>query len=685
MLILQKPTTRSPLTLTTFRKPFIGACACSLFFLGSPALLAQNLDADEILGLGIEALMNIEIVSASKYRQPLSDAASAVFVITQEDIRRSGAANIPEALRLAPGLQVARLDASRYAITARGFNGRFANKLLVLMDGRSIYTPTFSGVYWENLGPIVNEVERIEVIRGPGASVWGANAVNGVINIITKNAKDTLGSQIQVRAGNDKQPIATARYGLTLGDKAALRLTGRFARYDESVTKDGRRATDDGQLGGGNFRLDWQPTAADNVQLQGGFSRGEFGQDLVIPDVRPPYSRAVNTDARNTTAHFLTRWDHLLSSSSQVGVQFSYQRDDVEDVFLARNRDTLNVDFQHTLDMGPAHRLIWGLGYRYSEDHFTNSPLAHFVPDDRADHLVNLFIQDERLFFEDQLRFTLGSKFEYNSYTGIEIQPSVRLLWTPDARQRLWGAVSRAARTPSRVEDSIRLDNLVIPPNPLTPLPLVGVLTGNRGLDAEEVWAFEAGYRNWLGEHLSFDVATFYNRYNELIGYELGAVRLGQRDNIPVLIQPLNFVNIDGVATSYGLELAADWRVREGWRLQLAYGFIEDDLNDTFSTSPRHNVSLRSAFDLSARLELDVWLRYMDDVLIVTSRPNLNSAVDDYFALDLRLGWRASSDLELSIGAQNLLDNRHQESIQEFAGVPIEIERSLYGEVRWSF
>ncbi len=645
----------------------------------------------ELFALSLEELMQIEVTSVSKKAQQLADAAAAVFVITGEDIRRSGATSIPEALRLAPGLQVARIDANKWAISARGFNGRFANKLLVLIDGRSVYTPIFTGVFWDVQDTLLEDVERIEVIRGPGAALWGANAVNGVINIITKTAADTPGALVSAGGGSEENAFGTLRYGGALGENSHYRVYAKYFDRDGSVAPAGEELADEWSVVRGGFRLDGQGHGGSVWTLQGDAYDGESGDESLRATLEPPsFSRL--EEARNDLSggNLLARWGQRFSPTSDFQLQLYYDVTSREiEPFGKEQRHTFDADFHHRFALGNAQEILWGLGHRATRDQIDiRTTGIALEPERRTVHLFSGFVQDEIDLLKDRLHLILGSKLEHNDYTGLELQPNARLLWTPGARHTLWGAVSRAVRTPGRAEEDARFTLATQPPTPpLLPLPTQFTLEEGSNPDAEELLAFDLGYR-FSAAHFSLDVAAFYNLYDDLVTFEPGAPT-PQGTPVPTsLTVPLRIEN-KADAETYGVEVVADWRATPWWRLVGTYTFLQVQLHlDSDSNSvlgeraegnsPHHQFSLRSALDLPKGVELDLWLRYVDAL----SAPDIPS----YFTLDARLGWRPRPALELALVGQNLLDGQHTEFVDEFLFTrQAEIERGIYAKVTWWF
>lgn len=682
---------KKPRTARASQGPRTAAITLSALTCVAIATGPARAHATDLTRFSIEELMNIEVISAAKLAQPLQDAAAAVFVITADDIRRSGATSVPEALRLAPGVEAARIDSSRWSVTIRGFSGRFANKLLVLIDGRSIYTPLFSGVHWEVQDLPLDDIERIEVIRGPGGSLWGANAVNGIINIITKHPRDTQGGLMTLTAGDEERAIAGVRYGGKLGDDAQYRVYGRFRERDGLVTPDGRDAGDDWRIGKGGFRLDWTPSTTDVVTVQGDLYEADFDQNFVTPSLAPPYAVRQLATLDASGGSLQARWEHRYSATSRMSLQAYYQYEDRSDPLYIADLDTFDLDFQHSFALGDRQEIVWGLGYRRNQDQFTDTAVSTVDPKDLTTELFSAFVQDQLELIPGRLRLTGGVKFEHNDFTGWEWQPSVRALWTPHPDHRLWAAASRAVRTLSRGEQDARINAFTAPPSPFTGnLPVLVSLFGSRQLDPEELIAYEIGYRARLSERFSVDATLFHYDYDRILNGNPGTPVLETEPWPPHLLLPINFNNAASGAKS-GFELAADWRPSRQWRLRLAYSYLDSDLNrddngdPVYTDGSRQQVSLFSSWNPREDLDVDLWWRYVDGNetnLVSLSSPN---KIDPYSSLDLRLAWRPREDLELSLVGANLLDDGHLEFVQEAYGFPVEVERSIHGQVKWSF
>jgi iron complex outermembrane receptor protein len=642
--------------------------------------------------LSLEELTRLEVTSVSRKSQKVSDAAAAVFVITQGDIRRSGVTSIPEALRLAPGLSVARIDGSKWAISSRGFNGRFANKLLVLIDGRSVYSPLFSGVYWDIQDTLLDDIERIEVIRGPGATLWGANAVNGVINVITKKARDTQGALVKAGYGTEEEGFAALRYGGQAGDRVYYRAFVKYFNRDRLNSVNSGTASDDWNAFRGGFHLDATPSHRDEFTLQGEAYSGNEGQQDLIYAWNPltNYQATPISDTEFAGGHLLARWQRKLNETDDFVLQAYFDRSYRDEmVLLKETRNVFDVDFQQRFLLGKRHELLWGLGYRVSADELEATEMIMVEDEVRSDQLFSFFVQDEITLLPDKLHLLLGSKFEHNDYTGFEYQPNARLIWTPNTQHSLWGAVSRAVRTPSRLEDSGDISYHILPPMGLNPLPTKLVIYGSEDYEAEKSLSYELGYRYLPGGGFSVDAALFYTDYRDH--------RSGESITPTTVFTPIPHVLGGYVednkleAETWGLEVAVDWRVRDWWRLQGNYALLKVNLSpesgssDNFSSlvyedsSPQQQMSLRSSFDLSRAWEFDLWLRYVDRIAVYITE------IDDYFGLDMRLAWHPVEGLELALVGQNLLESSHQEFQTEMGTIPTAVPRGFYGQIKWQF
>jgi iron complex outermembrane recepter protein len=639
----------------------------------------------EMLDLDLSQLMQIKITSAGRKEQNLADVAAAVYVINQEAIHNSGATSISEVLRMVPGLQVARISSNEWAITSRGFNGVFSNKLLVQIDGRSVYTPAYSGVYWNIQNVLLEDIDRIEVIRGPGATLWGANAVNGIINVITKQPSDTQGGLFSVAAGNHEDSITSFRYGAELTEDTYGRLY--IHRHDQDsyqLLASETDAHDDSQFSSGGFRLDGDVGLKNNWTLQGDLYQADANH-LIFPywTADSPIPSTVGNQAKNDGYNLLARWQHKISETNSWTLQTYFDATERDELYLDHSNQTIDLDFQHRFQWRDKHDLVWGLGYRNISDEFNNTYMLAVNPDVRTSEIFSGFIQDEINFIDNTLKITLGTKIEYNEYTGLEIQPSARLLWKANPSNNIWTSVSRAVRTPSRLEDSgMFLINVL----PIPPYPTINAI-GNPSLEAETVIAYEAGYRYSQNKNFSLDMAVFYNDYKKLVGYEL--------------TDTTNIMFTNGLeGDSYGLEVSSQWRPLSWLMTELSYSYIKLSINKTDTkssqfantdliyekSSPQHQLSLHSSIDLSKTVRLNIWGRYVDQIQ-VSSQPAYTNGiiVDEYVALDVNIIWQPTQNLELMLSGQNLVDSNHLEFVHAFFIEATEVDRSVYAKLTWKF
>jgi iron complex outermembrane receptor protein len=680
---------------------------------GSPSASAGS--DDPFFDLDLKEVLNLEITSVSRKPQTVSQAAAAVFVITADDIRRSGATTIPDVLRMAPGIQVGQISSDVWAVSARGMDGRFTNKLLVLMDGRSVYTPTFSGVYWDVQDTILADIERIEVIRGPGASLWGANAVNGVINIITRAAAATQGWMATAGAGDEERGFASLRYGGRLGDIGNWRAYAKgFARDGSTIAASGAPGDDDWRQYRAGFRSDFSLGGRDAFTVQGDYYEGDSGESSLVNALQPPYNRLVGTTQKLSGWNLLARWQREVSASDSFTLQAYVDRTRRDwPARLNDERYTYDLDFQFRTRRFAGHDLVMGAGYRLSRDDLSPSfsgvpadtlPFALFSPASASRELISAFLQDDITVAPDKLVLTLGAKFEHNDDTGLEVQPNARVLWRPIDTATVWGSVARAVRTPSRADSGGVINLTVVPPfSPRNASPLPTLVQAAAGVDSEELIAYEAGWKQQLTPSFSFDLALFHNEYDRLrtgrfgtpvclpsgLPASLGCFFLPQQTH---LLQPSPFGN-EATGRSKGAELSADWRPRPELRLQLALTRLWmsiDAQEGAFSTDTEESFadllgSLRLAWNPRPDVDADLWLRYSDGLPEVTAGIGA-PAIPRYTELDLRLAWRPSLGVELSLVGRNLLQNRHEEFPSELLDVPLmQIERSVFAQINWKF
>lgn len=677
-----------------------GIAIAALLFAPVQGAWADQADAElsQIKNVSINDLMQMEVSSVSRKSQTLANTAAAVFVISQEDIRRSGATSIPDALRYVPGLEVAQMGAHSWEITARGFNGAYANKLQVLIDGRSVYTPLFAGVFWELQDTMMEDIERIEVVRGPGAVMWGANAVNGVINVITKKARDTRGDLIVAGAGNQEHGFAGFRHGGSFaGNDGSYRVYGKSFARGATVNAAGQGQDDawrSGQLG---FRMDRIVWGGDRLSLQGDAYSMNNGAPLTSRAVLiPPYTSYTPNDTPAHGGNLMARWESALSNGSEMSLQGYYDRVQFNALAIGVNTETVDIDFQHRLQPNASNDLMWGANYRHIHNAVTDTAELSFATPTFAYRNVSVFAQDDIALVPERLRLTLGVKEEDSYFGGMQFQPNVRLLWTPDNINSVWFSAARVSRTPSLSDTQTAALALgVCPPftpscsNP-TPFPVQGIQIGNPNLAAEKVTALEAGYRTQWSSRLSTDIAVYSNDYHNLIQWSFvgGAptpVFVAASGTIPAhLVVPLISSNAIATMQSHGLEMSVDWRALDWMRLEGAFTYTKintppwDGINPNIAgQTPRTQESLRCLMDLSEKTRLNLALRF------VGSLPATNYSVPAYTTVDANVVYTPHKGLVFSLMGQNLFLAQHAEFIA--SGVPqSQIPRSLFAKVSWS-
>jgi iron complex outermembrane recepter protein len=664
-------------------KKWLPVCLATLTFplcaAGAPSPV--NNEKGNLISLSLEELSNLEVTSVSKAPQKLLQAPAAIFVITQDDIRRSGATSIPEALRLAPGVDVARINSNQWSIGVRGFGDRLARSVLVLIDGRAVYAPLFAGTYWEVQDYPLEDIDRIEVIRGPGGSLWGANAFNGVINIITKTAKDTQGALLTAGGGTEERGFGGLRYGGKSGDNFNYRVYGKYFDRDSSFHANNDNF-DAWQMGQGGFRTDWNMGKRDRLTLQGDLYKGQTGEELAVGTYARPFSQTLTQNADLFGANLLGRWKRELNATSDLSLQWYYDRTNRTDLNFTELRDTLDLDFQHRLGWTWHQELTWGMEYRLTANRITSLPTVVFDPADRTDHLATAFIQDQVPLVQDVLQLTFGTKVEHNDFSGWEEEPSGRLAWTPTQKQTVWTAVSRAVAMPSQVDQdlTVTLPGVGIPGFPVGIFPR---LVANKDFESEKLTAYELGYRLQPVEPFFMDLAGFYNRYDNLLTGEVGALSL-QTTPSPALIIPVVLGNKMSGET-HGVEWASTWNVLSWWRWRADYSLLlihmrlDPDSTDTTGrpaatagSSPRHQASLQWSMDLPGHFGLDPTLRYTD---VLSSL-----GIPPYWEGDVRLGWHATPHLEVALVGQNLLQSHHPE-----ADTTQQLQRGFYGQTTWKW
>lgn len=634
---------------------------------------------DTLKRMSPEELMNVEITSVSRTEESLRDAAAAVAVVSGETLRRSGATNIPDALRLVPGIHVGEATSSTWAVSARGFSSVSSEKLLVLSDTRSIYTPLVSGVTWDVQDYLLEDLERIEVIRGPGAALWGTNAVNGVINITTRSARDTQGTYLSAAVGTFDRASLAARYGGETAGGVSYRVFGKYLDRDE--TSNDVQGTDDSwKLGHVGFRTDWDNSAHDSFTVQGDAYSGDVGQlapaVTVIGRANPLPPFEVNVSGGNV----LARWRRSGEDGSDLQLRAYYDYTRRDDPSFLDTLQTFDIDLQKRFTAFSRHEIVWGAAYRLMDNRNEPGLLWVLEPEDSTDQVFSGFIQDQ-ISLANSVRVTIGTKLEHNDFSGFEFQPSVRMAWVANDANTLWMAISRAARVPTRFERDVAIDASDPAGNP------VYRLVGNEDFESERLTAYEAGYRWRPIDPLSLDLALFYNDYDRLASIEVGEPFVNPGTG--QIIVPIMTENLSSGRT-YGAELLVEWQPVDMWRLTASYSHIDLELGSSGldlnrgewleGSTPRSLAGLRSFLTLGARVELDAQLRYQSRIRRI---PQIISGegLDSYTELDLRLGWRASDRWGISLVGQNLLHDDHEEfGTPEARG---RLERAAYLKAEW--
>ena len=652
--------------------------------LAAPALcLAGEAPASpDLTSIGLEGLMQLTVTSVSHHEEPLFRTASAITVLTSADIAQSGATSIPDLLRTVPGMDVARINANSWAVSARGFNGQYANKMLVLVDGRTVYNPVFSGVYWDALDVMLEDVERIEVIRGPGATAWGANAVNGVINIITKSASAAPGTQAIVGGNSGATGFGGVRMAGPAGHSADYRVFGQYEKLarldgtDELIGHDGLGAAH----GGGRF--DWHASAHDEASAEGEYFENIVEQQSAVPSLAPPYATIVDHDADVRGGSLMTTWRHTFSDNSEFKLTAYYDRSVRPDVLLYEDLQTYSVDFSHRLGIGRRQDFTWGGGYRVDDLDSRGGPSDHLDPAEETNHLQNLFVQDAISLVPNTLSLTLGSKFEHDHFADYQVEPSARMTWAVSPTRTLWGAISRAVRSPASADESVHSD--------LSAMPLGGGVVGLTRLVGSELrpeieTATELGFRARIGARLSLDMAGFESRYIDLRSADIGTPFM-ESDPAPAhLVLPLQFGNSFHAVTR-GLESTLDWQPDPRFRLTLSHSLFRIRLDRNPGANgnsdigvgdmPTYEFVAHPHVVLTSALALDATWYHVDDL------PAQQAPA--YDRVDARIGWTPGQRIELSAGVQNLF---HDDAI-EFANssgtnVATRVRTGVFGKVAW--
>lgn len=654
--------------------------------------MASTGDSDKPLKhLSLQELSQIEVTTTSKKPVAANVTPAALYVITGEDIRRSGVTTIPEALRLAPGVEVARIDSDKWSIGIRGFGSRLSRSVLVLFDGRTVYTTLLAGTYWEVQDTVLEDVDRIEVIRGPGGTIWGPNAVNGVINIITKSTSETHGTLVAVGGGNVDQGIATVRYGGSRGQNFDYKIYGKaFTRGPEFHPDE--RNFDDWRAVQGGFRTDWNRKTKDHFTVQGDIYDQRDGESVQATSYTPPYSQVVDANARLSGGNVLGRWSRNVNAKNDFQVQAYYDRTNRREPNFQDIRDTYDVDYIHHLKVASRHNLTWGVGARWSlgNDIQVVSGLT-FSPAMRTDSLYTGFAQDEIALVKNKLSLTIGTKLLHTNFSNFEAEPSARLMWTPTKTTSVWAAYTHAVRTPSDAERDFFLSGFV----GLAPdgTPFFARFNANRNFRPEQLNGYELGFRQLIAKNLYVDIASFFNHYHDLFSEDITGAPFVENTPAPThLLLPAEFSN-GLLGQTKGIEVAPEWRPTSFWRLRGSYSYLHMNLRkgpnsldigtapSIEGSSPQHQVGVQSSFDVAKSVNFDLGFRY------VSALPGQN--VKAYSTADARLGWMFRPGFELSVTGQNLLQPSHPEFGTD-PGIPdgtitlVGIKRSAFIKLTWT-
>lgn len=682
--------------------------ACIAWMLSFVHLCSNAQATDPFLDLALQEVLELEITSVSKKPQTVSRAAAAVFVITGDDIRRSGAQNLPDALRLAPGLQVAQVSANTWAVSDRGPNGRFANKLLVMIDGRTVYSPMFSGVIWAAQDTILADIDRIEVIRGPGASLWGANAVNGVINIITKPTAATQGTLVDVSTGTNSAGQVSMRYGGQLQELGSWRLYGKAFENHAFDLADGLGKGMDGwrqqRLG---LRADLNPSASDAVTLQTEIHHGTYGESALLNTKLPPSAQLRGINQANAGGYVLARWQRDLANNNSFTVQSYFDRSSMDwPAHTYFQTDIFDIDMQYHHRAIAGHDFVIGAAFRQSNDATHDSttglpanivPYETFSVDRLRTRMWSVMAQDDIRLIPEKLTLTLGSKFEKYDLEDLKPLPNVRLMWTPEEGQTLWTSASKAIRTPSRIDRNGSVSALLAPDTLINgqtmPRPVFGNMSGNN--TAEQLWAYEVGWKQRLGPGFTLDTTAFYNNYSKLRSHRIDMTQVSCLPNYGVPMPPgsPNFAECflpvplpnqyflvpstlgnELSGHSKGVEVWLDWQVsrQQRWQASLTRYNMTINNNDpsvySFESplsSPKWSGNVHWSYTPSKHIETDVIVRHVGSLQDVQFRQFIPS----YTALDMRWAWHSTPQMQWSVTGRNILNSRHLEFMSEVADV----------------
>jgi iron complex outermembrane receptor protein len=671
----------------------LNTAVVALFFLLAFPIQGQGND----LGiLSLNELLDLEVVSVAKVSEKVTATPAAIYIITGEDLRRNNVQTIPEALRMVPGLHVYQIDANKWAMSTRGSASRFSNKMLVMIDGRTVYSPLFSGVFWDVQDTMIEDIDKIEVIRGPGGTLWGANAVNGVVNIITKDSADTQGGLVAVQMETGINSEISARYGGWLNDKISYRLYGKNFDRDAFEAPTGNDAADEWHQSRAGFRMDMNASALNKVSFMGDIYGGKSGESTQFLTPFPPFVNYASMDVPVSGGNLLGRWIRTFSKDSELILQAYYDHNERNEFFIDESMNIADLDLQHRLMFSNSLEVLWGLGYRYINDETTGKEAIPYLfsykmnPESSTDNLFSAFLQGRLPIVGGKGALTLGTKLEHNDYTGFEWQPTGRALWNLNEHHALWGAVTRSVRTPPRIaiDADVSIGTFKTYPQYGKTFTTVQV-QGNKEIDAETVYSYESGYRGRIRENIFLDISIFYNKYYGLISaipkgpMQINLSPLGNTFNVPVQIDNGN----DG--ETYGSELSCRWNANSWWQLTGGFTWFQvNTLNTGISEMGRNGfsenenaeylASLISYMDLPGHFEFNSTLYYVDAL------DGLD--IDSHFRLDLNIGWHPTDNFSVTAGGYNLFNSSHQEFSNTTDGVlASEIPQTFYTKITMTF
>jgi iron complex outermembrane recepter protein len=680
---------RAPSTTPAFLSGFVRwtRILSAVAFLAIPSLRTYAEQTPDLAQKSIEDLMKTRISSVSKKEEQLLDTPAAVYVVSREEIRSSGARNVPDALRLVPGMDVNQIDASTFDVGIRGFDERFSNKMLVMIDGRSLYSPIFGGIYWDSIDVVMDDIDRIEVIRGPGGSLWGTNAVNGTVNIITRSSQATQGELFSERSASDMPVTLTARYGGAMGTIGTYRVFSKYTDAFGNQDAAGRHAGDGWHLLHGGFRLDLKLREPDALMLEGNVESGSFGEPLTGPLLVAPFTTTVAGINSVSGGSMLGRWTHTYAHGQESQVQVYYAKENRNATERPDDLGTVDVDVQHHFHISSRHDLVGGAGYRYSQFYAPATLFLTITPASQRYPLFGGFIQDEIALIPKVLSLTAGGKTEHNRFTGFDFQPSLRLNWRPSERDALWAAVSKAVKIPNILNTSMyRPVSASLGSDGVD----LATLVGNPKYKDEHLLTYEGGYRKQL-KRVSMDATGFVNNYNDVETNE----NLAPVAHTGYTEYPAQWAN-NLFGKSFGAEVAASWNVIRDWKMTASYSWLKLEMransqsNDTSTAvgfnagTPTDHFGVRSSFVLKKNLDFNALAQYtgpMASGLGGDSPPVLPS----YCRVDSNLQWRAGEYLRIDIGGQNLLYPRVTEYTGGNGAIQTLSPRNIFGRITYVF